>query len=194
MKINSAENQSCCRIQVASQHLPEAPQLNDWVRHGHRAVEVSEEVLVEETRPHEAAEFLRFLRDAAGAGIGVSWRGRIELDEPAQMFSHLAAPGSPSTTGALGDGQICHWRQGPAFVQVTDRRDGAERVMTFGEESLLRAFARIQRPLNTSSASLTELDRRAVSFLCEQRIGSRIGPLVLALPCRVKRWPMPAFA
>jgi Family of unknown function (DUF5825) len=195
MKIGSAEHQSCCHIQVDPRNYPDVAELNRWVRHGHRTVEISKPVVVGETRPYEAANFLRFLRDAAGAGMGVGWRGNIELNAPANSFDHLATAGNPLIVGEAAVGQVYHWRQGLDFIQVTDRRgNGGERVMTFGNESLLQVFARIQRPLNTSSDSLTPLDQRAVNFLCEHGIGLRIGPLVLALPCRVRRWPMPAFA
>lgn len=164
------------------------------MREGYRELVAAGPTVADAAQPGRAAAFLRFLRDAAGSGIGVTWQGRIELDAPEWVFSHLAAPGSPARGTLISYGKLFHWRQGPGFVQVTDRRDGGKaRIMTFGDAVLLRAFASIQQPLDVSATHLQDADRRALAFLCEQGIGLPIGQVIIGLPCRMTRWPMPAF-
>jgi uncharacterized protein DUF5825 len=148
--------------------------------------------------PLASLRVLRFLRDAKGNGLTVRWHGSIGEGLPWSELSHLDAPAQsqmasrPDMRSRGVDDRTMYWRSGPGFVRVRDRRSGNDtRLVTFGDETLVDVFQRVQEPADT--AEFDERRRAALEFLVGQRLVLTLGLFALGLPYRISRWPVPAF-
>ncbi|HZM74376.1 MAG TPA: DUF5825 family protein [Candidatus Limnocylindrales bacterium] len=93
---------------------------------GRLGVRMSGPVRLDEMPAEAALGFLRLLREAAGAGLRVLWRGRPG-DVPVALIRHLSPPVDEAVGGFAwhrpGPAGLM-LRYGPGFVVVEDRRTG----------------------------------------------------------------------
>lgn len=172
--------------------------------------------------PERAARALVALREMAAWAMAVDWRldfggqaqggasggsaasGGPTAADPdtvaafVNLLSHLAPP--QAITGVAGaEVLLATWRSGhffnscvhrhaPGFVQVRDRRYGELSRITIDEPDYIEAIQTLQAPTPVSAVPAEII----ADFEAEALVG-RVGDLVWWLPCRVRRWAMPAF-
>ncbi|WP_220447522.1 DUF5825 family protein [Nonomuraea diastatica] len=85
------------------------------------------------------------------------------------------------------------YRRGPGFLQVKDMRDPAAAArMIIDDGALGSAFTHCLRPRRLPDLGAAERD--AVDVLIDERLVLRCGDLVVTLPNRMRRWPVPAMS
>lgn len=131
--------------------------------------------------------FLRFLREAASQGVDVAWESAGDLGCDTRLLYHLPPPaGHPSWRSAYRYG-LCHYRVGPGFVTVADRRRGPAMPVTLREPAEIRLVRDLDRPGPPEECpALARLRRLGLI------IGA--GRDALCLPYRLRRWPIPCTA
>ncbi|MEE1772409.1 DUF5825 family protein [Streptomyces sp. JV185] len=154
-----------------------------------------------------AATAVRFLRECQSHDLVVHWTpatddplfaGPVhEVAATAALLRHLPAPvplpGEPSELTVWRErhayGQLYH-RRGPGFVTVMDRREpSAAARFTIDDPDLLATFRTVQDP--TATATLSPVGREAVELLASERLAWVTDGWVVALPPRIRRWPVP---
>ncbi|MEV6834688.1 DUF5825 family protein [Streptomyces sp. NPDC051133] len=148
-------------------------------------------------RGRRTAEAVRFLRECQGLGLSVGWRAADGPPYDPAVLHHLPPP--DELPGAAGDLSlwraryahgILYHRRGPGFVTVMDRRqEGTAVRLTLDHPELLAAFLRLQEP-----TALDAVDREAVGLLTAERLVLTAGGWAVALPPRIRRWPVPCTA
>lgn len=142
---------------------------------------------------------VRFLRECQGVGLRVRWRpSREEAAYDMTLLRHLPPPvESPGERGELRSWRAGHaygmlyYRRGPGFVTVMDRRDRAASArFTLDHADLLSAFETVLEPAPLSG--LSAVHREAVGLLAAERLAMVSDGWVVALPPRIRRWPVPA--
>jgi hypothetical protein len=132
--------------------------------------------------------FLRFLREAASHGITVAWEQAGDLGCDPVLLYHLPPPAADPVWRAAYRYGLCHYRVGPGFLVVTDRRRGPaptpQVLRDAAEVELLRKLD-APGPVDRSSA----FDR-----LLGQGLLATYGSEALTLPYRLRRWPIPCTA
>jgi Family of unknown function (DUF5825) len=144
----------------------------------------------------DTATAVALLRDCATAALRVRWRAGPESGLDLSLLHHLPPPAGPPAPAldrwrrAYRYGS-CHFRLGPGFVQVKDARDpaGLPVVLVADHPDLIATFLRCQDP--TPLDALDATGRTAVDLLLEERLLLLAGGVVLTLPHRMRRWPVP---
>jgi Family of unknown function (DUF5825) len=145
----------------------------------------------------ETAEAVRFLRECQSHGLRVTWRAMGRPSYDTGVLRHLPPPVElPDGRKELADwragyayGSLYH-RRGPDFVTVLDRRAAGTAVhLTLDHPGLLTAFLRLEEP-----SPLHAVDREAVDLLVAERLVLAAGGWAVALPPRIRRWPVPCTA
>ncbi|MCX5203485.1 DUF5825 family protein [Streptomyces sp. NBC_00237] len=162
------------------------------------------QVVVDEPLPLGAggratADAVRFLRECQSQARPVRWEPDTDaLPFDTGLLHHLPPPASPST---LSDEAAALWRsryaygllyhrRGPDFVTVLDRRDpSASARFTLDEPALLAAFLTVQDV--TALDTLDRAQHEAVSVLADERLVLVTRGWAVALPPRLRRWPVP---
>jgi hypothetical protein len=143
------------------------------------------------------AEAVRFLRECQSQGLRVTWRATGRPAYDTGVLRHLPPPIElPDDEDELVSwragyryGTLYH-RRGPGFVTVLDRRARGTAVrLTLDHPGLLAAFLRLQEPTPLDAA-----DREAVDLLVAERLVLAAGGWAVALPPRIRRWPVPCTA
>ncbi|MEU8525905.1 MULTISPECIES: DUF5825 family protein [Streptomyces] len=139
-------------------------------------------------------EAVRLLRECQSAARTVRWVPDTEaLPFDASLLHHLPPPESGDAARAWRSryayGLFYH-RRGPDFVTVMDRRDPAASArFTLDQPSLLDAFLAVQEP--TELDGLGPAGREAVELLADERLVLVTDGWAVALPPRLRRWPVP---
>lgn len=137
--------------------------------------------------------FVRLLREAAGYGVGVTWRGDLGRCADPRLLHHLPPPVSGAEPGidrwrAVFRYGLCYYRVGPGFLLVVDHRrtiDGIAAVLRDPDEiATLRALAHPGPAKRTA----------AFARLYDQGLVMRHGGAAVSLPYRLRRWPIPCTA
>ncbi|MET9833318.1 DUF5825 family protein [Streptomyces sp. NPDC006385] len=147
----------------------------------------------------ETAVAVRFLRECQSLGLRARWEPAYE--EPAcdiSLLRHLPPPvESPGESQELRSWRAGHaygmlyYRRGPGFVTVMDRRDRASSARyTLDHADLLSAFDTVLEA--TALSELSPVHREAVGLLAAERLALVTDGWVVALPPRIRRWPVPA--
>ncbi len=150
---------------------------------GVREVRIREAVRAGEGILH----FLRFLREAASHDVSVVWESAGDLGCDTRLLHHLPPrSGDPSWRAAYRYG-LCHYRVGPGFVTVTDRRRGPAVPVTLRDAEQVRLVRALDRPGPAEESA---------AFVALQRSGLIITHArdALCLPYRLRRWPIPCTA
>ncbi|MGW1795655.1 DUF5825 family protein [Streptomyces sp. NPDC001984] len=147
----------------------------------------------------DTAVAVHFLRECQSAGFEVSWRtDGTPYDIP--TLRHLPPPAEhPEEPGELSDwrsehthGMLYH-RRGPDFVTVLDRREpGTAARFTLDHPDLLAAFHTLLEP--TPLDALAPTHREAADLLAVERLALVTDGWAVALPPRIRRWPVPCTA
>ncbi|MGQ5639113.1 MULTISPECIES: DUF5825 family protein [unclassified Streptomyces] len=143
------------------------------------------------------AEAVRFLRECESRGLRVTWRAAGSPSYDPGLLHHLPPPLElPGHEGELANWRAAysygslHHRRGPGFVTVLDRRQRGTAVrLTLDHPGLLAAFLRLQEP-----APLDAVDPEALTLLTAERLVLAAGGWAVALPPRIRRWPVPCTA
>ncbi|MEV6294288.1 DUF5825 family protein [Streptomyces sp. NPDC051896] len=146
----------------------------------------------------ETAEAVRFLRECQSQGLRVTWRAVGGPSYDIGLLSHLPPPDElPGAEPELAVwragyayGSLYH-RRGPGFVTVLDRRAGRGTAvrLTLDHPELLAAFLRLQEPTPVDAVG-----PEAVGLLVAERLVLAAGGWAVALPPRIRRWPVPCTA
>ncbi|HEY9373521.1 DUF5825 family protein [Streptomyces sp.] len=138
------------------------------------------------------AEAVRLLRECQSAARTVRWVPDAEPPSfDTALLHHLPPPesGHPAWASRYAYGLLYH-RRGPDFVQVMDRRDPAAAArFTLDQPALLDAFLAVQEP--TALDGLDAAGREAVALLADERLVLVTDGWAVALPPRLRRWPVP---
>ncbi|WP_051781829.1 MULTISPECIES: DUF5825 family protein [unclassified Streptomyces] len=167
------------------------------------------QVVVDEPLPlgtggRGTADAVRFLRDCQSQALTVRWVPDSEvLPFDTGLLHHLPPP-APRTAAPGGSGRpdgtavwrsryaygLFYHRRGPDFVTVMDRRDpSASARFTLDRPALVGAFLAVQEPTALDALDVTH--REAVSLLADERLVLVTQGWVVALPPRLRRWPVP---
>ncbi|GHI02268.1 hypothetical protein AQI88_26800 [Streptomyces cellostaticus] len=148
----------------------------------------------------DTAEAVRFLRECAGLGLRVSWRAAGQPSYDARALRHLPPPDElpgdheelAAWRSGYAHGALYH-RRGPGFVTVMDRREpGTAARLTLDHPDLLAAFDLLLDP--TPLDALDPTGREAAGLLAAERLALVTGGWAVALPPRIRRWPVPCTA
>ena len=150
------------------------------------------------TNAKRSLEFLRFNRDCLSFGIHLDWTGTVEDTLDSARLSHLVPPrvsdddARQATWARDHSYGRCYWRNGPGFVLIKDTRAGGEPARFVLDEpdtvALFRALASPKR------ADETNANPRDLSALLDEGLVLSLDGWLLALPSRMRRWPIPALA
>ncbi|MFG2353500.1 DUF5825 family protein [Streptomyces sp. NPDC048521] len=148
----------------------------------------------------ETAEAVRFLRECQSLGLTVSWRATGRPSYDLGVLRHLPPPTrAPADRGgwdAWRTGHahgILYHRRGPGFVTVLDRRQQGTAVrLTLDHPVLHAAFLRLLEP--TPLEVLDATQREAAELLTAERLVLVCGGWAVALPPRIRQWPVPCTA
>lgn len=152
-------------------------------RSGVREVRIREAVGADDGILH----FLRFLREAASHGIDVVWESAGDLGCDTRLLYHLPPPaGDRSWRSAYRYG-LCHYRVGPGFVTVTDRRRGPAVPVILRDTREIGLIRGLDRPGPSEESS-------AFARLLHAGLLVGHGRHALRLPYRLRRWPIPCTA
>jgi Family of unknown function (DUF5825) len=156
---------------------------------GVRHVDVPEPVTLSRRNPVGTLAFVRLLREAAGHAMKVRWHGLVDLDAHARtLLGHLPPPEGDTAWSAGYRHGLCHYRRGPDFLLVTDRR--------FGEPATTLLLAGVEQAAFERYATVTAAapgDEVFGRFVASGLLLALDG-YALALPYRLRRWPIPCTA
>ncbi len=170
-----------------------------------RVVEGRTEVVVEGSvrldSDIRSLHFIRFLREASAAEVGVTWSAEKLSGIDVSLFVHLPPPVDWTAGAAEHAAQwrnayrygSCYYRRGPGFTTVKDTRldvEGSRFVID--DVRALAAFPELLgvADLDAAGASVREL----VQVLVPERLVLRFGDAATLLPVRMRRWPVPCDA
>jgi hypothetical protein len=140
---------------------------------------------------------LRLLREASAAAVPVRWDVEIGPGVPGWILTHLPPPrradGLPPELLTTWRERFrygrCYYRRGPGFVSLyDDRRDPPVRAI-LTDPAAIDAVERLDRPADVGS--LPDAVRRAVPGLHQRGLLLAVDGHALALPWRLRRWPIP---
>jgi hypothetical protein len=153
----------------------------------------------------ETAVAVQFLRECQSHGLDTHWRtadnetadGKAAGGEAAydvRILRHLPPPAERTgETGELTDwragyayGMFYH-RRGPDFVSVRNRPASAR--FTLDHPDLIAAFDTLQAA--TPVDALSPVHREALDLLAAERLALVTDGWAVALPPRLRRWPVP---
>lgn len=132
------------------------------------------------------ADYLAFLRDAAGVGLRVSWRGSLEGISHAP-FRHLDPPRDDSGKAAwpVPPRPLLTLRRGPGFVLIEDSRDGRMRRTVVDRPDRIAVL--VEPGLGCIADDGLDADTgRAVRALADLGLVAAVGDHWLTLPVRFR--------
>ncbi|BCJ66708.1 DUF5825 family protein [Polymorphospora rubra] len=188
---------------------PAADAVARWRRDGVRKVVLPDPVdLTVAGADAEAVDTVRRLvlvRELTSHGIAVDWRLRLPGDDDQEWlpYGHLRPPlellPPPTAIGADPAQQLAAWhkafyfdkctyRRGPGFVQVRDRRSGRLNLITIDDPAYLAVLDQLM-----DGAELTDVDLGIARDFGEEGLVTKVGDLLVWLPYRLRRWPLPSM-
>lgn len=157
-----------------------------------------------EREPEASAHFVRFLRDCTSHRLRVRWRGAAPSPLISWMLRHLEPPeagGTPELEGAASRWRSayeygrCYWRAGPGFVLVKDRREGRDAAQFILDDAVTRSvFEQLAVPQRMEALGTGAEVEKAVADLGEESLVLELGAWRVALPFRMRCWPVPFVA
>jgi hypothetical protein len=161
------------------------------------------EVIVPETvrlglSARQTVMFVTALRDQMSDGFVTRWRGEVIPALGASRLLHHLPPPDGTDDGLqewrsrfrLG---LCYYRLGPDFVQIKDVRDPSHgSSFVIDDPLLVRTFLRHLVPTHLEQTGADE--RKAIAAMLAEGLMLRLGNIVVTLPYRMSRWPIPATA
>lgn len=191
-------------IEALSLHVdrddpPALAKIETWCRQGLNTVALVDGTLGPELgrgTPGRFLEWLRVLRDLTSCAVNVDWEATANIAALAPMLHHIAPP-RLNEDPALRRWReahrygICYSRFGPGFVTVIDRRDGgSEFVLDTADH--IEVFNRAQTGVMVDCLSISQ--RGALLEMENENLLLTLEGVSLALPFRMKHWPVPFTA
>ncbi|MFF3062780.1 DUF5825 family protein, partial [Streptomyces sp. NPDC057909] len=194
----------------ATVHWDTPPELHELIRldspahhaHGIAAVHISAPIPLAGDACY-AIHFLRFLQHASTTGIAVTWTAATLPDIDPSLLSHLQPPQPPRpghpTAPAVTQWRetyrygACYYRAGPDFYRIRDARD-PHRIarLTLAQPLAVAGFSTLCRPTRADrQASGTQ---RLATDLLSRRLLLTVDEWQLALPYRMRHWPIPYYS
>jgi hypothetical protein len=147
-------------------------------------------------RDPDALGALRFVRDAVACGIATRWTIAHGGGIDPSVLMHLSPPETfPGEEAKLALWRefafgVLYWRRGSNFAIVRDVRPAWEPAYyTLESDGTLQSFERLALP-----RTLAEEPAEIVEAFREARFLIEIGDRALALPYRIRKWPVPFMA
>ena len=151
-----------------------------------------------------ATRAIQFLRECQAAGLPTHWEADVAPPRSRHTYDlgalhHLPPPAQhPDEAAELAAwrnghtyGMLYH-RRGPGFVTVTDRRERpAPARFTLDHPDLLAAFDALSDA--TRLDALAPAHQEAARHLAEERLALIVDGWAVALPPRMRRWPVPCM-
>lgn len=179
--------------------LPEAlssqASISEECRKGRRKVVLVKPVDLR-VADRRSIERLRAIRDLTSCSVHVDWvlqgSGGFDLRRLFTFFPPRAIAGDqPSCDQWRNEFRygLLYWRLGPGFISIRDSRQGRVNLLTLHHPAYIKAFlACVQGlPVCDEHAVACE-DLEAEGVLC------RVEDWLIALPFRMKHWPVPCNA
>ena len=140
------------------------------------------------------------LRECASWGLLVHWEGTAQPAFDATELHHLPPPRSlDGRSPALARWRenhrygSLHFRLGPGFIHVKDVRNPVRGMRyQLSDAGTIGVFTRCLRPARLTD--LSEPERAEAESLAADRLLLRVGDLLVTLPSRMRRWPVPVDA
>ena len=154
-------------------------------------------IMLGATEPKQTLEFLRFNRDCLSFGIDLDWTGSVEPTLDGSVLSHLIPPradGARLHADWMRDHRQgrCYWRNGPGFVSIKDTRAGRQAArFVLDAPKMVALFLRLGSVQRADDASA---DAQDLGALLDEGLVMSLDGWLLALPYRMRRWPIPALA
>ncbi|MEV7684964.1 RiPP maturation radical SAM C-methyltransferase [Streptomyces bungoensis] len=148
-----------------------------------RTVPALHRLLAADGHPVPADSLAEWVSHALGLGL---------LFRDGGTYVCLPTWGEPDRLPDGADGVLYH-RRGPGFVTVMDRREPGTAVrLTLDHPALVAAFDLLAEP--TPLDALDPVQREAVRLLAAERLVRVESGRAVALPPRIRRWPVPCTA
>ncbi|GAA1287790.1 DUF5825 family protein [Saccharothrix xinjiangensis] len=165
---------------------PSRAELVALARSGMRGVRLTEALDLGALPTRAAAEHLAFLREAAGVGLHVLWRGRFgDLDH--RPFRHLDPPRDAEGRALwpVAPAPLLTVRRGPDFALVDDRRGGALSRTYLDDPVEVDLLSDTARSC-AAEADLGAAERDAVRRLASLSLFAPVRDAWVALPVRFR--------
>jgi Family of unknown function (DUF5825) len=171
---------------IAGGVRPSRAELVALARSGLRGLLVTGFLDLDVDGPAVITGHLDFLREAAGVGLRILWRGDLRA-LPVRHLSHLDPPRGISGFSAwpTPQRQMFTLRCGPGFVLVNDMRGGSLDRFCVSDPDEVRMLADPSRSC-VASSELNQSESSAVARLAARDMFAAIGDMWLALPVRFR--------
>jgi len=161
-------------------------------RAGLRVVTITGTVNRDGSDGADAVAALRLVRECTAQHLPVHWemnQGSIsDLDSLSSLFPPRALQGRQPMEPWRSKFKFdrLYWRSGPGFVQVCDTRGNTRDVYKLRTPELIEAFKGMLDGRPVSGSQLRHID-----LLCQEKLAVIVGGWTLALPYRMRTWPIP---
>lgn len=143
---------------------------------------------------------IALLRECSSWGLSVRWHGTIHqpfdtsalhyLPPPQMLDDQLPAAARWQQDHRYGS---YHFRQGPEFIQVKDAREAIRGIrFLLSGTATVSAFTRCLKPARLTE--LSDAEQAEAKLLAADGLLLQVDGLVVTLPARLRRWPVPADA
>jgi Family of unknown function (DUF5825) len=188
-------------LDIGRDEPPPRARIEALCRQGHAYARIEGAMPRPPRSPDEARRFLAWLetlRDMTACAVPVEWTAGPELAALAPLLFHIVPPDNP------GPPEIerwrkahrfgtCFWRSGPDFITVTDRRDESDaHQYVLDTPDYVEVFSAAETL--TERERLAALGGEALRELEASRLILTIEGWSLALPFRMRHWPVPFTA
>jgi hypothetical protein len=145
--------------------------------------------------PRQTADFIAWLRDRMSEGLVARWHGEVIPSLTGPALHHLPPPQDDDDAIGVWRSRfrlgLCYYRRGPGFIQIKDVRDpSASAAFVLDDPLLIRVFTRCLVP--TRMPEVAPDERGAIEALLAEGLMLQLEDLVVILPYRMARWPIPA--
>jgi hypothetical protein len=180
--------------------LPRA-RIEELCRQGFAYARIQGAMLRPPGSPDEARWFLAWLetlRDMTACAVPVEWQAGPEMAALAPLLFHIVPPQNPGppTIDKWREAHrygTCFWRSGPGFITITDRRDEMDaHQFVLDTPDYVEVFSAAETV--TARERLATLGGDALQELEANRLILTIEGWSLALPFRMRHWPVPFTA
>ncbi|HET9898222.1 MAG TPA: DUF5825 family protein [Streptosporangiaceae bacterium] len=148
--------------------------------------------------PVATARAVQALREAYASKLRCRWTGEVAGEFDLGQVVHLPPPDElAGRDGALDLWRarhrygMFHFRIGPGFVIVIDKRlDQSASRYVIDDPAMLAVFLDCSHAIDR----LDRMDagrREAAEILCAEGLLLRLGEVVVTLPIRLRKWPVP---
>ena len=135
-----------------------------------------------EPADRRTAIWFRILRDLGSCAVEVEWQRSPRCAIPVDALRHLPA--------AQGEDRVAfgslYWRLGPGFVTIRDARGSGVRLFVLDDPESRDTFL-----ASVGGVRCEDVPEEASRSLQEEGLVVDIGGTLVALPYRMRHWPVP---